>query len=253
MARSIPPPGFPVDSGGNLTVDPTKNVLDLVRAAVDRIDDLAAMRLQLQDEKVSSLRREQIMQAEIGRLRADNQEKLDMLEAKRLDAVRQVDQLAVKTEADRSAAAITALASTAATTAETLRNAVNTSASNLATQLDRTVTAITERIAALEKSSYEGMGKQKIADPQMERISTLVEALSRTRATDAGASAGSSDTVKMIALVISMFVGLIVIGTFVFVTSRSSSTVAPAPQIIYVPAPATGVPLPSGPQTAGPR
>lgn len=190
-------PGIGVDARGRAIADPTRAVRELNEASVKRLDDLAQERALLVDEKIAGVRRAldatrgdiSAMRAEM-ELRAVHQREMDMQESKRLDAVRQVDQLSVRTEADRSAAAITALAAAAATTAETLRSAVNTSATNLATQLDRTVTAIVERIASLEKSSYTGAGRAGVADPQVERLSQMVESLARVQAQGAGRSAG---------------------------------------------------------------
>jgi len=217
-------PGIAVDAYGGGVIDPTKNVLDLVDAAVKRIDDVGRLRALLVDVQIAH-------QAEIGRLRADYQTAIDALEAKRLDAIRQVDQLAVKTEADRSAAAITALATTAATTAETLRNAVNTSATNLATQLTNTVNAITERIAQLEKLSYTGQGRQAVSDPQIERLSQMVEALARSQATSGGKSEGIGMSWSV------LLAGVALIGGLLAISGRLTPSVAP-PQILVAP-PAT--------------
>lgn len=183
-------PGVGVDIHGVPVIDPTRNVLDLVHAAITRIDDLNAMTVKLTNEQNSRATDQYLaLQREI-ELRAEHQIALDQLESKRIDAQRHGDQLAIKSESDRSALAITALASAASVTAETLRSAVNTSAANLALQLDRTVTAITGRIADLEKSANMGAGKQAVADPQMERLATMVENLVRSQATGSGKSEG---------------------------------------------------------------
>ena len=106
--------------------------------------------------------------------------------------------------------------------------------------------AVTERIAALEKSSYTGMGRAGVADPQMAEMISEMKTFRAMQVQSAGKSEGSGDAVKWAALAVSVVVGLIAIGSFFFVTMRSG--VEPAPQIIYVPAPATGVPLPTTPQ-----
>jgi hypothetical protein len=212
-----------------------------------RQDDLRLSERRLQEEKIRCVEIQmRTLQHEMA-LRATHQASLDALESKRLDAVRGVDQLAAKTEADRAAAAVTSLANSAATTAETLRSAVNTSATNLATQLDRTVTAITERIAALEKSSYTGAGKQAVADPQMERLSTLVEALARSRASEAGKTEGISASWGVVLGAVALIASLLLILTRV----SAISTTPAQPQVIYAPAP-PGALLPST-QPAVPR
>jgi len=239
--------GLGVDSAGGPVIDPTENVRELFEAGSTRQDDLRLAERRLQEEKVVRVEGElRAVQREVA-IRATHQNALDMLEAKRLDAVRSVDQLAVKTEADRSAAAITALANAAATTAETLRSAVNTSATNLATQLDRTVTAITERIAALEKSSYTGAGKQAVADPMMEQLIGEMRNLTAQRAADMGKSAGIGASWGVLLGAVAL------IGALLSLFGRSTPTPpVPAPQVIYVPAPAGSL-LPTSPPTSVPR
>jgi ABC-type transporter Mla subunit MlaD len=142
--------------------------------------------------------------------------------------------------------AVQTLASTAGTTAETLRTQVSTTAAAAEQRSSASAGDFNKRLTELERALSEGKGKQQVADPQMEKLTDLVAGLARNQTAGGGQREGASDTVKMIALGISMLVGLILIGTFVFVTSRSSST-AP-PQVIYVPAP-TGTPLPVTPAT----
>lgn len=237
--------GIGVDSEGHPVIDPTENVRELFDAGATRQDDLRLAERRLQEEKILRVEGEMhALQREVT-IRAEHQKDLDTLEAKRLDAVRSVDQLAVKNEADRSQAAITTLANAAATTAETLRSAVNTSATNLATQLDRTVTAITERIAALEKSSYTGAGKQAVADPMMEQLVHEMRTLTAQRATDSGKSEGLDATWKFVIGAVGLLVALNTLGVF---KAAPAAVPAAAPQVIYVPAP-SGTQLPVTPST----
>jgi len=241
MEKQRPQPGIAVDGRGGAVIDPTKNVLDLVDGSIRRIDDMAQLRVELVNEKIVRLEALVLSSEKIVSLRAVHQEAMDALESKRLDSTRQYDQLAVQTAASRSDAAITALATTAATTAETLRNAVNTSAINLATQLDRTVTAITERIAALEKSSYVGAGKQAVVDPQMERLAGVVEKLANSTSQSHGKTEG-------IGASWSVLVGILAILISGFALFNRAAPAAPVaqPQVIYVPAP-QGTMVPSSP------
>jgi hypothetical protein len=239
--------GLGVDRQGGPVIDPTENVRELFDAGATRQDDLRLGERRLQEEKILRVEREMLaLQREVS-IRADHQKDLDTLEAKRLDAVRSVDQLAVKTEADRSAAAITALANAAATTAETLRSAVNTSATNLATQLTNTVNAITERIAALEKSSYTGAGKQAVADPMMEQMLAEMRHLGAQRAGDVGKSEGIGASWGVLLGAVALVATLLTI-----YGGRTSAPIVPPPQVIYVPAPA-GSMLPTTPPSPVPR
>ena len=263
--------GLGVDAQGGPVIDPTANVLLLVEAAEKRQDDLREMNNLRIDAELRN-------QEQLADLREKHQIAIDSLEAKRLDAVRNVDQLAAKTEADRTSAALTALTTTANTTAETLRSAGQVSAQNLATQFQQAVAAITERIAALEKSSYTGQGKQAVADPMMTELVGEMRNLTAQRAADMGKAAiadprllelmaevkansrllsvgtgkteGMSDATKILV----GFIGLI--ATLVAISGALSRTPAPPPlpqpQVIYVPAPA-GSMLPTTPPQAAPR
>lgn len=205
--------GIGVDKYGGPTIDPTANVLALNAASTKRIDDMAEIREALADEKIKRIEERAVLLDTIVKLRAEHQAQLDSQESKRLDAVRAVDQLTVKTEADRQAAAVTTLATQAATTAETLRSAVNSSATNLATQLATTIATITERIATLEKSSYTGQGKQAAVDPQVSEMLTELRALRQTQSTAGGRTEGMTTSWKFVVAGIGMFGTLITIGS----------------------------------------
>jgi len=228
--------GLGVDADGRPVVDPTENVRELFEAGATRQDDLRLAERRLQEEKILRVETEMRMLRHEVKLRASHQQDLDALEAKRLDAVRSQDQLAAKTEADRQGNAVTALAASAATTAETLRSAVNTSAQNLATQLTNTVNAITERIAALEKSSYTGQGKQAVADPMMEQLVNEMRNLTAQRAADAGAQSGRHGTQENLKSVLQVGIAAILL-MIALATFFLKSSPATAPQVIYVPAP----------------
>ena len=235
--------GMGVDAHGGPVIDPTENVLALVEAAVQRQDDLRITN----DKRIEQHFGHVEM---IAQLRADQVKAMQEAEAMRLNSIRQVDVLAVSTAADRALSAIQTLAATTAANAENLRSALTATAATIATQLDRTVAGINERLAALERSSYEGKGKEAMADPQMERLSALVESLARQQSTGAGKSAGIGTAWAVALGVIGLVSSLLVIGgvvvSIVLFTSRSAG----AP--IYVPAPA-GTALPSNPPGPTPR
>lgn len=193
MARDRKP-GMGVDSTGGPVVDPTANVLDLVQAANRRQDDLRAEttnRLNTElacVKEISNLRASHVQ--EISMMRADHSEKMAMAESKRLDAVRAVDVTNVQTAATASLAAIQRLAETTATNADNIRNAMTATATAVAQQLANTVGLITERISALEKSSYEGKGKSTITDPAMEQLLLEVKRLAGVQSGSAGKTEG---------------------------------------------------------------
>lgn len=144
--------GLGVDYAGNPVIDPTANVIALTEAANQRQDDLRDMNDRRLDAAIKHME-------DLAVLRETHSKEIRELESKRLDAIRQVDVLAVNTAAAQALAAIQTLAATTNTNAENLRNALNITATTIATQLANTVAAINERIASLEKGAYTGAGK----------------------------------------------------------------------------------------------
>lgn len=187
MANGQTQPGIGVDSKGGAVIDPTSNVLSLVSAAVERIDDL---------RKAESLRVDDLRKAETRRvdgqsmLRAEYEEKLREAEAKRIDAIRAVDVNAVAVASERAAAQASVLATQVSASAETLRSLVATSAQATATQLQQIITPITDRLALLEKAQYTGAGKEGVTDPLMSKLLIEMEATRTAMAQGTGRSSG---------------------------------------------------------------
>jgi len=175
-------------------VDPTVNVLGHVQAAVQRQDDLREAESKFlasalkHHKQVAELRATHAR--EFGLLKSEHAKELRDAETARVNAIRQVDVQQRDTQAQTAAAAITALASNVSTVAETLRTAAAQMATNLAEQAAQQNEAINRRLVALEQASYEGRGKQQVADPQ---IAGLIEEMKRVTAAqvaNAGRSAG---------------------------------------------------------------
>jgi hypothetical protein len=122
-------PGEATD--GRPAVDPTKNVLDLVTAAVLRQDDL---------RKASDL---------LAEVRAAHANELRLIETARLDAIRAVDQGQIQRAAEVSAQQATTLAAQVATSAEAFRI-------SLAASLE----PIQKDIADLRRVQYEQAGQR---------------------------------------------------------------------------------------------
>jgi len=189
-------PGVAVDSFGGGVVDPTANVIALSAASNLRQDDLREETNKRIDtelacvKELSQLRSAHL--AQLAELRAEHAKEIRDSETNRLNAIRQVDVLAVNTAADRALAAIQTLAATTTANADTLRAMVASTASTIATQTTATVQAITERLAALEKSSYEGKGKQAVADPMLTEMVAELKALRVSQNLTAGKAEGLS-------------------------------------------------------------
>lgn len=157
-------------SGGELTIDPTENVKALSAAANQRQDDLRALtkelfhaEIQVLDVTISGLEKRMILRAEhakeIRQIETEHAREIRRTETERVNAIRQVDVLAGNTAADRALVAIQTLASQTTAERETLRNLVTTTAATVAAQTGQEFARMHEEISALQKSSYEGVGK----------------------------------------------------------------------------------------------
>jgi hypothetical protein len=121
----------------------------------------------------------------------------------RLAKTREVDVLAGAASAAALATAVQTLATTSDRNAETLRALVNATAATMAkqtadqaqvlsTQTDSLVKDLNARIAELQKSSYQGVGRSSLADPAMEKLTALVELLSKQQVLGTGKAEGLS-------------------------------------------------------------
>lgn len=138
--------GPAVDRHGDEVIDPTKNVLDLVTAAIQRQDDLR--------------KAESIHIREIVTLRADYDEKLRAAETARIDAIRAVDVGAVNRAAEVAATQALTLATQVSTSAETLRNQVATAATASTVALAAALEPVQKDIADLRRAQYEQQGQK---------------------------------------------------------------------------------------------
>lgn len=217
-----PRTGMPVDKSGGPTVDPTQNVLDLVLAAVKRIDDLR----EAETRRVNDLRLAESRRVdEQAELRTNYGEKLREAEAKRIDAIRVVDVNAVAVASERAAAQATVLATQVSQSAEALRALVASTAATFAQQSQNTAQQLTDRIALLEKVQYETTGRSGVSNPleatRFDAITNTLEALSKeigslreSRSEGGGKSAGIQASWGILLGVVGLLGGLI--GLFAF-------------------------------------
>lgn len=139
-------PGPAVDAFGAIAVDPTANVIALVKAGEKRADDL----------RLSEIRH----RTEIDAIRADYDAKLRVAESSRIDAIRAVDVGAVNRAAEVSAAQALTLATQVATSAETLRTQVAAAAQASTVALAAALEPIQKDIADLRRVQYEQQGQK---------------------------------------------------------------------------------------------
>jgi hypothetical protein len=141
---------------GNVGIDPTENVKALVTQGILHTKELAAAESKRLDD--------------LHNMSATYEKELRDAEAKRLDSIRAVDSIAVGIAAERSVQQAGTLAAQVAQSAETLRNLVATTAQASATQLQQIITPLTERLAVVERSIFEGRGKSEVVDPLMQSM-----------------------------------------------------------------------------------
>lgn len=183
--------GLGVDKAGNPVVDPTANVLALVEAEAERQDGLreaeqryAAMQFKCMETMAS--------------LRADHASEIRRLETERLNSIRQVDVASGEREAKRSLDAVQTLAATTQANTEMLRNAVAATAQTIAKQTADTFDGVNARLAALERSSYEGKGKEAVSDPMLAQFVMKLDGLAAAAHIGSGASKGRGELVGYI-------------------------------------------------------
>jgi hypothetical protein len=221
-------------------VDPTENVKALNEAGSRRQDDLREAERRLVAAEIAHVK-------EIVTLHAAHQRVLAAAESARVNSIRQVDVLATAADRAQALTAIQTLAASQAASAETLRAAVSTTASTIASQLTTTVSEINKRISALEAAGYEGVGKQKVVDPQLTEALAEVRALRLTASSTIAKSEGVSWTVALIVAAVGLVATLLgIVGAVVALKPAATQTP------IYVPSP-SGTLLPNNPPTPAPR
>jgi hypothetical protein len=126
--------------------DPTQNVLDLVHAAVTRLDDLRTL--------------ESAHIREVAEIRFTHAREMRQAEALRLDAIRAVDVGAVNRAAEVATTQAATLAAQVATSAETLRTQVAAAASAATIALAAALEPVQKDIADLRRAQYEAQGQK---------------------------------------------------------------------------------------------
>lgn len=163
---------------GGINKDPTFNVRELLDDAVASLKGLFQSEIRRVDERHIQL--------------TEQMRALQLAEAKRVDAIREVDATAVRVASDKSQEQAIVLANQVATSAETLRQLVAANAATVALNMqqqglqlaarieegqknqNQRDEAIIARIAALEKSQNENSGKSSLSTPLMMMIAGLV-------------------------------------------------------------------------------
>lgn len=158
--------------------DPSANVLLLDEAGNRRQDDLRAAAKELAESETKRINSELGCIKEVAKIRAKHLREQHISEAARLDSIRQVDIAQFNNTILEIRSSLKALADTITTTAVTLQARVDNTAATLAKSGQDQAAEVMKRIAALELSAAQGIGKQAVADPAQERLAKMVEAMS---------------------------------------------------------------------------
>jgi hypothetical protein len=233
LDRQSGAPGLGIDAYGGQVIDPTKNVSELVDAAILRIDDMAVLRGQVVDEQVRRMYDNQVWLEKFSLLRAQHNQEVRKMESDRVDKIRSVDVANAANTATQLLSAVTNLATTNQNIAETLRNQVATTAAATQTAFERVINPLQERVTSLEKSTNIGAGRAGVSDPAMTELIAEVKGLAKSGAVGTGKTEGISLSWGILVGVIGLAVGLIAIWSF---TTRPA--VPATPQVVYLPAPA---------------
>ena len=179
-----PTPAVPATpNGSNAGTDPTYNVRMLMDAENTALKELS----------MSEIRHVEEMQ----KLHVFYQEKLIAAEAKRIDAILSANASEASTNRERASAQAQVLATQVATSAETLRQLVSSTAAAQAVSHGQTVNQLNERLASLEKFRYEDIGKARVEDPAFAMLTKKLEDLF-TATSESRGRAGISSALTMI-------------------------------------------------------
>lgn len=160
----------PQPPGGVPYVDPTENVVALVKSAMQRQDDMRDL-VASHAAEVTRLAREHA--AEMARLRDVKDSELRQAETARIDAIRAVDVGAVNRAAEVAATQASALANQLIATAEASRVQVAAAASAAVTSLSAALEPIQKDIRDLRDAQSRGQGgKEQVTETREVRGET---------------------------------------------------------------------------------
>jgi hypothetical protein len=136
-------------------------------------------------------------------------------------------------------AALNNLSATVTSGFESLRNALQSTAARIEGANTERANAVSDRVTQLERTSYEGKGKEAVSDPLQNQLLAEVKKLSE-------AKAGINMTWVVLIGVVTVLAGFS--GVMNLFRAPPVQISQPQPQVYYVPAaPGTLIPSPSAP------
>lgn len=186
--------------------DPTHNVLLLVSESARRLDEAIAAETRRQDDlRAAETRRIDDLTSQrthYNRLLAES-------ESDRIDALRVVDVSNVALANAKAVDQATVLANQLVTSADKVRAEGAAMADAQAKQSALANAELSARLAALEKSNSEGVGKQRVADPMIAEFMADMKAVLISQSAGKGKIEGSNAVVALIIAGFAVVGGLI--------------------------------------------
>jgi len=180
-------PGIGVDSKGNQVIDPTKNVLDLVLAAVKRLDDLNELTLRRADDLRAAADKYQNTTRDSAVQRINDLRDAETRRINELAAQKQIFDLEL---------------------ARVIRANQESSTLLLAAQLKEVKGDSAERMAKLEQFANEQRGRASASDPANTQLLLDVKALIQSRAGAEGKNTGQGEMIGWVVAGIMMLIAL---------------------------------------------
>ena len=140
--------------------DPTRNVLQLVEAAVKRLDDIQILQMNRLNEKLDA--------------HIEYERQLSKAEKGRINAIRDMDSKAIEVASAQARESAGVLAKQLTTSINGLRELIESVQTSLVSQRNLLVAQLSERISALEKNQYQAQGKNEISKTVLAFVSALI-------------------------------------------------------------------------------
>jgi len=181
--------GIPVDASGRPTVDPTKNVLDLVAAAISRQDDLRDLEIKRLDalREIQVIRIDSLREAEskLQHTINDFQIRLTMAETRRIDDLAVLRQTYDVRAADNLSVQVKTTSDLISTQLDKQTGALSQQIRDGNDAFTGQIRSITEslgaRIADLEKFRWEVGGRTSVTDPAALQTAAALAKLTGTK------------------------------------------------------------------------
>lgn len=204
--------GLAVDRSGGPTIDPTKNVLDLVRAESKYQDFAREAEVRRQDD----LRK---AESQLQHMINDNQIRLNLAETRRLDDLANLRQQYDVRVADSLALQVKTTSDLISTQLDKVTNSLSQQIrdgnESFSIQLKNISDGLGARIYDLEKSRWEVGGRASVADPAtasaLAEMAKAIAGLTLTGGKTEGSKTGQASIVAYIAMAAAFAVGVLTI------------------------------------------